>query len=82
MERATDRMTAPETRLQMAKRHVLEGRRIVERQKRLIEFRRGRGLDTSQSEDLLRAFERSMASFEDDLADIVAESGGPHLRLV
>jgi hypothetical protein len=57
----------------MARRHVLEGRKIVERQRRLIEQKKRLGTDTSHSESLLRSFEQSLITFEDDLAAIVAE---------
>jgi len=61
-------MAGPETRREIAKHHVVEARRIIDRQKRLIERRKQSGLDTSDAEALLRSFERSLATFEDELA--------------
>jgi hypothetical protein len=57
----------------MAKRHVTKARRIVARQRRLVEQHRRSGLDVGVSEDLLHTFERSLTTFEDDLAAIIAE---------
>jgi len=56
-----------EIKRDMALRHVLEGRRIVARQKALIERMRASGLDISDAESLLNSFIRSLAVFEDDL---------------
>jgi hypothetical protein len=57
----------------VATRHVLEGRVIMARQKRLIERQKRNGFDSSVSENLLRTFESSLATFQDDLAAIEAE---------
>ena len=54
----------------LAEQHVIVGRQIVQRQQDLIARRRQLGLDTRQSEQLLVQFERSLAIFEGDLADI------------
>ena len=51
-----------ETQLKMAQRHVLEGRKIIERQKQIIERKKQSGFDSADSEDLLRTFERSLAT--------------------
>jgi|AmaraimetFIIA100_FD_contig_31_58404056_length_942_multi_6_in_0_out_0_2 hypothetical protein len=67
-------MTDPEPRLDKAKRRVLEARRIVERQKNLIERNKQLGLDSTESQTLLRTFERSLATFEDDLARVIART--------
>ena len=70
------RTTVPQaTRLEIAKRHVREGREIVGRQKRLVERQKLAGLDSSEAESLLRTLEHSLATFEYDLADILAETG-------
>ena len=53
----------------MATRHVEEGRRIVERQRKLIAEERG-GADAN---DLLRTFERSLEIFEGDLDRLISE---------
>jgi hypothetical protein len=64
---ATFSMRMAETRRQKALRHVLKGRTIVAAQRALIASRRSEGKDTADAEDLLSAFERSQAIFEDDL---------------
>jgi hypothetical protein len=60
-----------EPRSARAHRHVTQGRRIVARQRELITEIRDRGADSTSAEDLLSAFERSLAIFEDDLAAII-----------
>ena len=57
-----------EDRRTRAERHVTEGRRIIKRQREIIERRRKLGLDSKQSEELLAQFEASQAIFEADLA--------------
>ena len=59
-----------ESRFAMAQRHVREGRRIVERQRQLVLGQQQQGYDTTASESLLRAFERTLDVFESDLAAI------------
>ena len=66
-------MADPETRLDIAKQHVLEARKVVEQQKQLIERRKKSSLDTDSAEALLRNFERALEIFELDLA-VMAES--------
>ena len=63
-------------RIAIASRHVRDGRTIVERQRRLIDDLRRRGISTESSEALLRSFERSQAIFEDDLAWLAASVEG------
>ena len=63
-------MTLNETRLATAQWHVTETRRIVERQKAIIERKKRLGLDTSLSEDLLKTFERTLTAFEDDFVGL------------
>jgi len=55
--------------------HVAKGRPIVARQRQLITEVRARGGDSERAEDLLAAFERSLAIFEDDLAAILKKNG-------
>jgi hypothetical protein len=57
-------------RLALAERHVLEGRKIVERQRDLVE---SRGEDMAFAEQLLDQLERSLATFEEDYRAIRAE---------
>lgn len=59
-----------DSRLRMAMRHTEEGRRIVERQRRLIADQQARGENTERSESLLVTFELAQAVFEDDLTSI------------
>jgi hypothetical protein len=54
MDRATTERT-----LEMVQRHVAEGERIIERQRRLIARMDTLGRDVSRSEELLRSFEES-----------------------
>jgi hypothetical protein len=55
----------------LAHAHVIKGRRIVARQRELITEIAARGGDCESAQDLLAAFERSLAIFEDDLAAII-----------
>jgi len=57
----------PETRREMALRHVISGREIIAAQKERIERRRAKGEDTAHDEALLVQYEHSQAIFEDDL---------------
>jgi outer membrane protein TolC len=66
-------MTGRETRLEIAKQHVAEARKVVEQQKQLIERRKASKLETTSAEALLRNFERTLADFEDHLAGIEAK---------
>lgn len=54
-------------------RHVLEGRRAVEKQRKLITKEKAQGRDTKSYEDLLASFERTHVIFEDDLKRIRRE---------
>jgi len=62
-----------ESKREMAIRHVLEGRRIVARQKALIEKLRVSGLDTNDAKSVLNSFIGSLMIFEDDLRAAQAE---------
>jgi hypothetical protein len=56
-------------------RHVLEGRRAVEKQRKLIAKEKAQGRDTKSYEDLLASFERTQVIFEGDLKRIKREFG-------
>jgi hypothetical protein len=62
-----------ESKLEQALRHVREGRRIVARQRQLINQQKAAGGDTSSSEELLLQFECTLAIFEADLQAIQEE---------
>jgi hypothetical protein len=53
-----------------AQSHVQEGGEIVARQRRIIAQREAAGLDTRDAESVLRDFERTLATFEEDLEAI------------
>jgi hypothetical protein len=54
MDKATTEST-----LEMVQRHVVEGERIIDRQRRLIAQMETLGRDVSRSKELLRSFEES-----------------------
>ena len=56
-----------ETRREMAVRHVLSGRKIVAAQRERVHRLRLEGKDTSEAENLLTQYKRTLAIFEDDL---------------
>jgi len=58
----------------LARKHVEEGRRIVERQRKLVAERRS-GPDGLA---LLRSFERSLEIFEGDLDRLLKQQDRPH----
>jgi len=66
----------PTDRIGLARHHVATGRRIVAKQRRLIAEIRARGGDCEDADNLLGAFERTLAIFEDDLAVFMRDSGG------
>lgn len=49
-------------------KHVVSGRAIIARQRRVIELMRARSADTRASVELLWTFEQSLAIFEGELA--------------
>jgi hypothetical protein len=63
-----------ETRLEMAQRHVSEGRTLVERHRAFIAKLRAAGRPTHKAEALLDACERSLRIFEDDLAALLRKN--------
>jgi hypothetical protein len=60
-------------KLALAERHVLDGRKIVERQHAFISARKQAGHVTFDAELLLDQFERTLAIFEEDYRAIRAE---------
>ncbi|HLH93445.1 MAG TPA: hypothetical protein VKX28_33890 [Xanthobacteraceae bacterium] len=63
-----------ESSREIAARHVREGRRVVERQRRLIRRQQEHGHDTTLSKSLLMAFERTLDIFEADLAALAEKA--------
>lgn len=63
-------MGAGETEIEMAQRHVRKGKRIIARQRDLIEQRWAYGISTRYSEILLATFEDMQRLHEDHLARI------------
>jgi len=63
-----------ETKFEQAYRHVMDGRKIVARQREIIARLKAGGADVSDAEDLLDQFERTLAIFESDLAAIQKNS--------
>ena len=57
-------------RHELAYRHVIDGREIVERQHALVRRQAALGHDTTKSKELLEAFRQSQAIFEADLIRI------------
>jgi hypothetical protein len=55
------------------KRHVLGGRRIVERQREIVARKKAAGIDATLSKELLQTFQITPVTFEDDLAALLAE---------
>ncbi len=62
-------MAPEETPLEKARRHVVEGRKIVARQRQLIADLKRKGLPTADAESVLRTFENNLAIFERDERD-------------
>lgn len=63
----------PESRREMATRHVEAGRRIVDSQRQLIEQLRAGARPTVEAERLLSLYESSLQIFEQDLEAIIAK---------
>jgi len=66
-------MICTNTHQLLAQEHIIKGRRIIARQRRLIEEIRARKGDTISAEELLAQFERSLAVFEEDLVAISSQ---------
>jgi hypothetical protein len=62
-----------ESKVEMAFRHVVQGRRIVARQRQLVEWLALNGRDTTSAEQILDSFVRTLAIFEDDLTRLSAQ---------
>jgi DNA-directed RNA polymerase sigma subunit (sigma70/sigma32) len=58
---------------EMAVRHVINGRRIVARQRERVERLARYGLDTTEAKRTLDLFARTLNIFEDDLRQILAD---------
>ena len=54
--------------IERLRRHVEQGRVMIERYKETVERHRSEGRDTKPAEDLLAALERTQKVFERDLA--------------
>jgi hypothetical protein len=59
-----------ENTLEMARRHVAQGRKVVARQQAFIEDLKCKGGDAATAERTLALFEQSLAIFEDHLKAI------------
>jgi hypothetical protein len=59
-----------ETMFDMAQRHVLDARKIVERQRELIARKGAHHQDTTEAQELLVRFEKTLAMFEEHLAEL------------
>jgi hypothetical protein len=53
--------------LSLARQHVIDGRRIVERQRKLVRQREAHGFDAVEARQTLEVFERTLAIFEEHL---------------
>jgi hypothetical protein len=62
-----------ESKVEMAFRHVVQGRRIVARQRQLVEWLALNGRETTKAEQILDSFVRTLAIFEDDLTRLSAQ---------
>lgn len=58
---------------EMAFRHVIDGRRIVVRQRERVERLARDGRDTTEAKRTLDLFARTLNIFEDDLRQILAD---------
>ena len=59
--------------LKMAFRHVIDGRRIVARQRERVEMLARNGHDTTEAKRTLDLFARTLDIFEDDLRSILQQ---------
>jgi hypothetical protein len=62
-----------ESKVEMVFRHVAQGRRVVARQRQLVERLALNGCDTTDAEQILDLFVRTLAIFEDDLTRLSAQ---------
>jgi hypothetical protein len=68
-------MTPEDELLDIARRHVTEGRRIVMRQRAVAHSMKARGRQTTDAERTLRLFEDSLLILEEHLHAIEAARG-------
>lgn len=65
------------SRIELAFRHVIDGRRIVARQRDRVEWLARNGHDTTEAQRTLDLFARTLKIFEDDLRRIETEQAAP-----
>lgn len=68
-------MTLDKNDIDTAARHVVEGHRIVDRQRRLVDRLIAQGHDASDAQSTLDLFTRTLAIFEDHLRELGAAHG-------
>jgi hypothetical protein len=68
-------MTRDTNDIETAVRHVVEGRRIVERQRGLLDRLIAQGHDTSDAQSTLDLFTRTLRIFEDHLRELRSVRG-------
>jgi outer membrane protein TolC len=61
-----------DAQIEQARRHVEDGRKIVERQRKRV----AAGVAVPSAAELLQQFEQTQAIFEHDLARLINERGG------
>lgn len=59
-----------ETPLEMARRHVVEGERILAEQEARVERLRRNGIDISEAEDALETYRKTLAQMRTHLAQL------------
>jgi hypothetical protein len=64
----------PNEMLLLARRHVVEGRKIVARQRQRVRDREAKGLDASTQRQTLEVFEHTLAIFEKHLEQLDART--------
>ena len=67
-------MSSIETTIELARQHVISGRKIVAQQRAIIASLREMGRDTRDAEQTLELFEQSLTIFEDHLRELTARS--------
>lgn len=63
----------PESKIEIAIRHVAKGRLIVAKQRQRVEMLNRGGHDVTEAKRTLELFARTLDLFEDDLRRILAE---------
>ncbi len=69
-------MAPRETTIEMAARHVAEGRERIARQRQMVEGLRALGLPTKEAEDLLAQFLEIQRGHEEHFERLKKEQGG------